>query len=165
MEDFQQTQAVRDMAACFSRFGLSSSVALRGAPGRGKSWAARYALMRSYIDHGKSVAEVSARRLMRDGDRLDIWHAVNRVDVLLLDDLDKAVWTEQACATFWEVCELVSRRRAKVIITSNTSLIAMAQDIVRKHGPVCDLQPALDRLLPMVGIRVDGDNLRREKKT
>lgn len=165
MEDFERTQAVVDIDACFDGYGLKSNVALRGEPGRGKSMAARYALMRSYVEFGQSVCEVSARRLMREGDRLDIWRAVNHSDVLLIDDIDKSVWTEQAVATFWEVCEGVNRRRARVIITGNVSLIRMNDEIVQRLGQTHDMQPAFDRLLPMVGIKVLGDNLRREKKS
>lgn len=165
MEDFQRTQAVTDIDACFGPHGLKSNVALRGEPGRGKSMAARYALMRSYVEFGQSVCEVSARRLMREGDRLDIWRAVNSSDVLLVDDIDKAVWGEQAVATFWEVCEGINRRRARVIITGNVSLIRMNDEIVQKLGSSHDMQPAYDRLLPLVGIKVVGDNLRREKKS
>jgi DNA replication protein DnaC len=165
LEDFERTQAVTDIETCFGPCGLKSNVALRGEPGRGKSMAARYALMRSYIDYGQSVCEVSARRLMRDGDRLDIWRQVNKADVLLIDDIDKSVWTEQAVATFWEVCELLNRRRGRVIITGNVSLLTMNAEIVQKLGKAHDMQPAYDRLLPMVGIKVVGENLRREKKS
>jgi DNA replication protein DnaC len=165
IEDFERTAAVADIDGCFGSYGLKTNVALRGEPGRGKSMAARYALMRSYIDFGQSVCEVSARRLMREGDRLDVWRAVNKSDVLLIDDIDKSVWTEQAVATFWEVCEGINRRRGRAIITGNVSLITMNAEIVQRFGASHDMQPAYDRLLPMVGIRVIGDNLRREKKS
>lgn len=142
--------------------GLQCSITFRGAMGRGKSFAARYALCRSFIEAKKMPFEISARRLLREGDRLDGWKLLTKSDVILIDDLDKAVWTEQACATLWEVADIISRRRGRFLLTLNTRLAELEKSIIKSGGPVCDISPAIDRMLPMIGVEAAGDNLRRE---
>ena len=142
--------------------GLQCSIVFRGPQGRGKSFAARYALWRSFVEAGKLTFEVSARRLLRDGDRIDGWRLLCKSDVVLIDDLDKAVWNEQACATFWEVADVISRRRGRFLLTTNTPINELAKSVKNNGGPMCDLSPAIDRMLPMIGVEAEGDNLRRD---
>ena len=158
----KKTKCIVEVDRHFTESGLDCSLVFRGPQGRGKSFAARYALWRSFVEAEKMPFEVSARRLLRDGDRLDGWKLLCKSDVILIDDLDKAVWTEQACATFWEMSDVISRRRGRFLLTTNTPINELAKSVRTNGGPMCDLSPAIDRMLPMIGVEAEGENLRRE---
>ena len=156
----RETEALAGIRAQCLSGGVVKNAWLSGGPGVGKSFALSYALCEAF-QHGQSIAKVSGRRLLRDGDRGDLWAIYQRSDVLVIDDIDKAVASETAASVLWEVLDSRASRRLYTMITANVTGSEWARTweagISSRY-----VQPSMDRLLPCVGIKCGGTNLRRE---
>jgi DNA replication protein DnaC len=132
-----------------------------GPAGCGKTALCRTLLVRCHIAGG-DVAEVSARRLLRDGDRAPLWNRLLDADVLLVDDLDKAVWTEISASVWWEVTD--RRADRPTLITANSSGSDFAKALTGAGLSDNWIRPALSRLMPIVGVKMTGEDLRKKGK-
>ena len=132
-----------------------------GPAGCGKTALCRTLLVRCHLAGG-DVAEVSARRLLRDGDRSPLWNRLLDADVLLVDDLDKAVWTEISASVWWEVTD--RRADRPTLITANSSGADFAKALTGAGLSDNWIRPALSRLMPIVGVRMTGEDLRKKGK-
>jgi DNA replication protein DnaC len=132
-----------------------------GPAGCGKTALCRTLLVRCHIAGG-DVAEVSARRLLRDGDRNPLWERLLTADVLLVDDLDKAVWTEISASVWWEVTD--RRADRPTLITANSSGADLAKTLTGAGLSDNWIRPALSRLMPIVGVKMTGEDLRKKDK-
>lgn len=129
-----------------------------GPAGCGKTALCRTLLVRCHL--GGDVAEVSARRLLRDGDRAPLWERLLTADVLLVDDLDKAVWTEISASVWWEVTD--RRADRPTLITANSSGSDFARTLTGAGLSDNWIRPALSRLMPIVGVKMTGEDLRKK---
>lgn len=139
-----------------------------GSVGVGKTWLARAALRDCFV-HGRSVAEVTARRLckvsdtFREGDGL--FSAWKSVSVLLIDDLDKAAWTLERVDALWELLDARSGERKRTIVCANLGPVKMLEVLKRacvhqgeenqSHGVA-----AMDRLKPVTKLEMVGASQR-----
>jgi DNA replication protein DnaC len=162
VEPDRETDALTGMRGQVMRDGcVATSAWLSGGPGTGKTFACVWAMLEGWTRHGQTIAHVSGRRLLRDGDRGEHWREYGRVEVLLVDDLDKSVPTDTAASVLWEILDTRRNRKLFTLVTANVTGGQWARtwesDVSLRW-----IQPSMDRLLPCVGIRCDGKNLRRE---
>jgi len=131
-----------------------------GGPGTGKTFACLFALLSAW-EHGQTVAQASIQQLIADGKWGPNWDTYQKVDVLLIDDMDKLQPKDGYADALWTICNTRRSRRARTLVTSNLTGSEWAR---RWTGEVATeyIQPCLDRLLPCVGIKCSGKNLRRE---
>jgi DNA replication protein DnaC len=136
---------------------------LYGPPGTGKSHAARCILNRC-ITQNLKVAEVSSRRVFK-ADRLFNDHGAFRrwqsVDVLLLDDLDKAHWTEDALGALWELVDARCSNDVRTICTGNVTWRNLGEILRAGSTRNSSLASSIGSRISPVEIRFDGDDLRR----
>lgn len=140
-----------------------------GAVGVGKTWMARACLREGFVS-GRSVAEVTARRLckvadtFREGDGLfSAWKAVG---VLLIDDLDKAAWSMDRVDALWEILDARSASRLRTVVCANLSPEKMLDVLKRAcvhHGEENQSHAvaAVDRLKPATKLELVGESQRR----
>lgn len=139
------------------------SVFLSGSPGVGKSFCAR-CLLNAAFAAGRSIMEIQTRRLAKQVQRFDEGDLAERcafAGVLMLDDLDKARWTEDALTGLWEVLD--DRRNASkpTIVTSNMAGGELRAHLAAGAGNNHSLvNAALDRLLPVRVLTFSGESLR-----
>ena len=114
---------------------------LLGDSRRGKTWAAYQSLKREVLARRSIIArrvsqlnmELSA--LFRDDpeEHRELMRSLCRVDVLLLDDLDKAVFTERAAQELFDVVDARCSARLPIIITANASPRQL-RELLDKNG-------------------------------
>lgn len=115
---------------------------LYGPSRTGKTRAACY-LLDSLIDQGKTVKMVRAvdfqneiiRRAMGDGDLAEFMDELFAVDVLLIDDLDKARFTPRVVSEFFNLLDKRTGDELPMIITVNSTGDALAKKMSDDTGP------------------------------
>lgn len=136
-----------------------SSLYLCGPVGTGKTFAARCILTRA-VSSLWTVAEITALdlfRLQRDFRRAEAYARLQRVRLLLLDDLDKtADWTGARTEALWEIANERAEARRRTIITANTSPARLREHIAQQSGHAGLVAAAFDRLLPLDVIEFAG---------
>lgn len=139
------------------------SVIAVGPPGTGKSFCARALLHQAWMA-GRSVRELPTRILAKQAQRFDqgdLLSECGRVGALLLDDLDKARWTEDALTGLWEVLDERRNRQRATIVTTNLSGAELRERLAQGSGGNHSLVAAtLDRLLPVRVLTFKGKSLR-----
>ena len=75
-------------------------------------------------------------------------------------DLDKAVWTEISASVWWEVTD--RRADRPTLITANSSGSDFAKALTGAGLSDNWIRPALSRLMPIVGVRMTGEDLRKK---
>lgn len=141
-----------------------SSLFIHGPVGVGKTHIALCLLKKEFI-HGYNVGIVSARRFCKTTDRFDegggILKKWNKTSLLLVDDLDKAVWTPERLGALWELFDIRRQEGLITIVTSNVpiqAIRAMLRDGTPGNLSLADA--TLDRLKPCTTIELKGGSLR-----
>ena len=139
-----------------------------GAPGTGKSFAAR-CLLNRIMWFGQSAAESSARRILKTmssfqyqaNNLVPKWKSVK---LLLIDDIDKANLSgRDALPSLWELLDVRRSRNATTIMTSNYSPTQL-HVMMREQADNPSLADAtLERLRPCVYLEFKGRSLRVDK--
>jgi DNA replication protein DnaC len=146
----------------------SQNIYIWGAVGVGKTYMALCALREAFVG-GSSVAEVTARRFTQETDRFESQHSLLphwcRIGVLLIDDLDKTLWTYRSINALWELLDRRSSERLRTIVTANCDLGDLARILEAKakdgdYSNASMARAALDRLKPMTVIQMKGRSLR-----
>lgn len=135
-----------------------------GAVGVGKTFAAR-ACLREALVAGCSVAEVSAHRLckvtdsFREGDGLvTAWKSVQ---VLFIDDLDKARWTPERLVALWELLDARTNSRKRTIVTTNIDSAPLRETLKAAcPGNESHAIATMDRLRPILKLQFIGASQR-----
>jgi DNA replication protein DnaC len=145
---------------------------LHGAPGTGKTYAARCVLYdamssitqsRPYV----SVIEISAYKMLKHAsnfgpvaDYLNV--CLELVDYLMIDDIDKPDWNPKHIAFLWNLLNERSNRGGRVIITTNVE-----PDKFRGifSGAAVEntsrIDATIERLHPVTVAHFEGETLRR----
>lgn len=143
-----------------------SNIYLYGPVGCGKSFLALSILKKVFcVTKGRDVAEIAARRFAKLSDRFDegrgILAVLSKVNMLLIDDLDKAIWDPERLAALWEILDdrMVGNRRT--VITANVAPLQL-REILRAQSPGNQslADAALDRLKPCLTLELKGKSLR-----
>lgn len=149
------------------RHPLDKNLWIFGTPGTSKTFAARCAL-NDYLAHGKTAAELSAHRL------LDISRSFHperdmRVymdpNILLIEDIDKPIWTEDAISCLWRLIDARASQKLRLIITANARPDEL-RDQWRAKGRQNNstISSMFERMLPMQRIETTGQSFRRERE-
>jgi hypothetical protein len=146
------------------KWKVDINVYLWGPSGVGKSHLGRCLLNRA-LEQGKTIAEGSARGMVRTAGRFDQGHGKVRMwgkaDVLLIDDIDKGAYNEDRLSVLWELLDERSRHRRITITTSNLDPKTLAEDLVRRVPENASYGTAtLDRLKPLRVFGLTGLSLR-----
>lgn len=135
-----------------------------GPVGTGKTFLAHSALLRAF--YGDSdIGVVCSRRFCKTMDRFDegggILKQWKRVDVLLVDDVDKANWNPERLSAFWELMDYRSTHGHTTFFTSNIDVEKLRNLLRKSAGHNHSLADAvLDRLKPCETIELKGKSLR-----
>lgn len=139
---------------------------IHGPTGVGKSYLARCCLKRVF-QRGCNVAEVSARAFCKASDTFSEgqFAAWKGSPALLLDDIDKARWTEERVGAFWELMDARASARRRTIVTGNVSPVELRAVLKASLGRgavenATAADAALERLRPCVTIHLTGKSLR-----
>lgn len=141
-----------------------SNVYIHGPVGTGKTHLG-YLLLRKRFRKFEACGVVSARRFCKVSDRFDegngLWRKWAELDVLMIDDLDKANWTSERLGALWEILDRRRFHNRKTIITSNVP-VADLRKALREATPTNQslADAALDRLKPCTTIELRGTSLR-----
>ncbi len=147
-----------------------SNIYLFGPVGCGKSFLALSILKRVFCaTKGRDVAEIAARRFAKLSDRFDegrgMLSELTKVNILLIDDLDKAIWDPERLAALWEILDdrMVGNRRT--IITANVAPLQL-REMLRAQSPGNQslADAALDRLKPCLTLELKGKSLRSAER-
>lgn len=139
-----------------------------GPTGVGKSFLARCCLHRAF-QHGREVAEVSARRFTKVSDTFaegrGLFNAWKEATVLLLDDIDKAMWNPDRVGALWELLDARASARRRTLVTGNVSPPELAQILHASNTGAglrneATVDATLERLRPCETLRLDGESLR-----
>lgn len=136
------------------------SFVLHGYIRRGKTSLARKLLHRAF-QAGYAIGETTGAELALLGtsfDRTDRvrFNALMDVEVLLIDDLDKAAWTRHNLSGFWNMMN--ARENVSTIITTNSSPAQCQQSLEARSDNATLIRAAFSRLTPRSDIHMTTDN-------
>ena len=136
------------------------SFVLYGQIRRGKTSLARKLLYRAFND-GYSIGETTGSELALIGTSFDRADRVRfadlmAVDVLLIDDLDKAPWTKHNLSGFWNMMN--AREAVSTIITTNYSPDTCQQSLEARSDNASLVKAGFSRLNPRRDIHMTTDN-------
>lgn len=167
----REIEAMNPEAWQFARaWKRAENVYIRGTVGCGKTHMA-HCMMRKAFVAGYDVAEVTARQFVKTADlfrdprnMVEEWKAV---DLLLVDDIDKATWNLDRIDALWELFNARVSAHRRTLITANVGLRDLALMLrARTADPKTDeintsrADAALDRLKPIHQIEMKGKSLR-----
>lgn len=141
---------------------------LYGSIGVGKTWAARACLREAFV-RGKSIAEVTARRMCKIGEQFQegkhLMPAWKSAHVLLIDDIDKVAWTQERVDILWEVLDARTTSKKRTIVCSNLDsgpLLEALKAACTHQGQRNESHAlaAMDRLKPVTKIAFSGASQR-----
>ena len=136
------------------------SFVLHGYVRRGKTSLARKLLHRAFVA-GYTIGETTGAELALLGtsfDRTDRvrFNTLMGVEVLLIDDLDKAAWTRHNLSGFWNMMN--ARESVSTIITTNSSPAQCQQSLEARSDNGQLIRAAFSRLTPRSDIHMTTDN-------
>jgi DNA replication protein DnaC len=141
----------------------SKGLYLHGEPGTGKTHAAR-CILNQALDDGLPVMEISAHKMIRCGQRFDSESTMKRiasVDILLIDDIDKAIWNDKSIAILWELLNDRDDRGCRTIITTNVPSDKFRVIFADGHsGNGSVIESMIQRLHPIKTIAFNGISVR-----
>jgi len=143
---------------------------IHGHIGTGKTYLALCVLRKSFVA-GLSVAETTARQFVKISDLfrdptglMDGWKSV---DVLLLDDFDKATWSLERIDGLWELLNARMAAGRRTVLTGNATLRDIAITMRERTGDAqqgtrntARADAALERLKPITQLVLHGKSLR-----
>jgi hypothetical protein len=151
---------------------LTSNVYICGHIGTGKSYLAECMGYKAARAHGLGVDRLTANRFCdavsvrfnsRGSGGLD---ALGRIQVLILDDIDKAPWNSVSLTWLWEILDTRRTKQRSTIFTSNYAIEQMQQHLEQFNSKNPALIKAiLDRFRPYLEIVLTGDSLRKKEDT
>lgn len=138
---------------------------LMGPEGVGKTYLAR-CVLNAALERGLSAAEVSAFELNRRAERFGLEALLKRwcgVDVLLLEDLDKARWDEDGIEYLWYILDRRSAAQRRLIITANVAPEHMKRvwDGAAWQNE-SKVQTLWERMIPIGRYEFEGRSFRRD---
>ena len=141
-----------------------------GPPGLGKTYMARCLLKRS-AENGRSIAEVPAAKWLQKSPKWEentpFLAALKTVGVLLIEDVDKAIWTVEGINAFWELLDARYTANRRTFLTSNVDpeyFLGPGGSWRRGDNP-SRANAIAERLLPLHRVQMRGTSLRRETKS
>lgn len=141
-----------------------------GPTGVGKSFLARCCLNWAF-QQGRTVAEVSGRRFAKVSDTFaegrGLFRAWKEARVLLLDDIDKAVWNADRVGALWELLDARASARRHTLVTGNVNPAELQALLHASNtGPGVRnesiVDATLERLRPCETLRLSGETLREK---
>lgn len=145
-------------------WALRDNLYIHGHIGTGKTFLALCCLRKPFVA-GYDVAETTARQFVRTSDLFrDPWNLMESwkaVDVLLLDDFDKATWNLDRIDALWELLNARMSAGRRTIMTGNVSLHDM--NVMMRESAAANTaraDAALERLKPIQQIEMKGKSLR-----
>ncbi len=136
-----------------------------GEEGVGKSYLARCIVM-AHVHHGRTAGEVSAIRLVQ---RAGSWewgkehNVLSQLDLLLVEDMDKAQWTMKGLEALWALMDVRFNRGIRTLVTSNGDPEFMSSEWAVIAQSNRSLTPTLmARFLPMERYKMEGRSLRKQ---
>lgn len=137
---------------------------IQGNKGTGKTFMGR-CLLNWAIDQVISVYEVNAvdfcEWVYRQGEKER--HEAERIDILMLDDVDKPEWRVDSLIALWRLMDIRSRDKLHTIITANVSpevMLGRWRLVEGKERSIAS--PMVDRMQNFKRIELTGASLRRE---
>lgn len=167
----REVESMNPEAWAFARsWDHSENVYIRGTVGCGKTYMA-HCMMRKIFVAGYDVAEVTARQFVKTADlfrdprnMIEDWKSV---DLLLVDDIDKATWNMERIDALWELLNARVSAKKRTLITANVGLRDLALILrARTADPKTDeintsrADAALDRLKPVAQLEMTGKSIR-----
>ena len=141
----------------------SNGLILHGTPGTGKTHSARCVMYDAIFDD-KSVIEVTAHKMLHKGMQYgaeSYGDALSRAYLLLIDDIDKAVWNNRSTTFLWTILNDREMRGNRTIITTNVEK-SKFRDIFAdgdaENGSI--VESMLQRLHPITTIEFKGESVR-----
>jgi len=164
-----QVEALNPTAwAAVRRWRGKRNLYVYGPTGVGKSFLARCCLNWSF-QQGLTVADVSGRRFAKVSDTFaegrGLFNAWKEATVLLLDDIDKAVWNADRVGALWELLDTRASARRHTLVTGNVSPAELLELLHASNtGPGVRnesiVDATLERLRPCETLRLHGESLR-----
>lgn len=140
-----------------------------GPVGTGKTFLARSILNRAIDEHFLSVGEITAEQwvetAVKYSDHIEHRAKLREVGLLLIEDIDKASWTEQAFDMFFELVNYRYDAKLRMLITTNAKPEYMLERQTGVWRKVCRGNPSkasavMDRLRPMTRFEFKGGSHR-----
>lgn len=141
----------------------SMGLYLYGSPGTGKTHAAR-CVMNQAVNAGYTIMETSAHKIIQKNGRYSdelFNYRLEDVAILLIDDIDKAIWNESSISILWQLLNAREDIKARTIITTNVPAdkfrsIFNGGDI--GNGSI--IESMIQRLHPITTIGFHGESVR-----
>lgn len=150
---------------------------IHGATGVGKTFFARY-ILNKMLNLGWSVGEITGtqwvERSMAFDKHITFRRELSKQRLVLIDDIDKAPWTEQALDAYFDFLNYRYDAKLKLLVTSNTKPEYMlSRGDVDKQIPMgifrrlagrnqSKAEAIMERMGPMKRVHLVGDSLRKE---
>lgn len=145
---------------------LTGSLFVSGPRGVGKSYMFRCCVKRAFWS-GLTVADITGRHLLDTAcsysyeARAD-FERWKRCGVLLMDDLDKAPFTDLTLGALHEILDWRCNARLRTLITSNVPWDALLDSMLRGcPGNSSKTTATMDRLEPLTRLEMTGESLRK----
>ena len=151
-------------AWALARTELKKNFWVCGKSGVGKTWMS-YAIINRTLDSGYPAMALSGPALNNLGfsytnDRVKVVRRLGLASVLLIDDIDKAVWTAQGVALLWEILDDRQRKNKRVIVTANIKPDMFVSHSLERAENSSHADSIMERFKPIQGIKMIGESQR-----
>ena len=181
MSEATHEKAVEDVNPLCWQIALDFSAStdnlwIHGATGVGKTFFARY-ILNKMLNLGWTVGEITGtqwvERSMAFDKHIRFRRELSKQRLVLIDDIDKAPWTEQALDAYFDFLNYRYDAKLKLLVTSNTKPeFMLSRGDPAKNIPMgifrriaaqnaSKAEAIMERMLPMERIYLVGDSLRK----